>query len=286
MKSFLHFGTIGDVWASLPAIKECSRQTKEKSNIYLVNGQAAHYYEGATHPTLDENGANVMLNQKMINMMLPLLRVQPYIGEADFYNGQKIDIDLNWIRNTFVNQPYHVLSKWYFYVFPDLSCDISKQYIEVPDSDKDFAKGKIIFTRTERYHNDVFDVKKTYSFLKKYETDIIFAGTMREYNNFCMEYDLNIPKLNINDFLELAQAVKQSKAVISNQTQIMQIAEGMKHPRAVELCSYAPNVVTTGENGFEYYSEQSAEYFFHRLNGTLEEYKKEVKAKKAAELQP
>jgi len=267
-KSFLHDGTIGDVWAAIPAIKEYCRQMDKKAIIYLTNGQKATYYDGATHPTRDSENNMVMLNEQVINMMIPLLKAQPYIKDAKIHNEELIDVDLNAIRHTFVNIPFGMLSRWYFYKFPELVCNLAEEYIFVPDAEKDFAKDKIIVARTERYLNDFI----SYSFLKEYEDDLVFVGTMREYNNFCMTFDLNIRKMVISNFLELAQALKQSKGLISNQTQIFQIAEGLKIPRIVELCAFAPNVVPIGDNAFDFYGQQGLEIYFHRINGTTEQY--------------
>lgn len=272
VSSFLHDGTIGDIWASLAAVREYYKKEGKKPTLYLTNGQAAIYYEGATHPTKNAQGINVMLNEEMINMMLPLLKVQPYLEDAKIHDNEPIGIDLNLIRHTFINMPNGMLSRWYFYVFWDLACNLSEEYIFVPDTDKDFAKGKIIVARTERYQNTTI----SYSFLKEYESSLVFAGTRKEYNLFCLNFDLDIPKLEIKDFLELAQALKQSKGLISNQTQIFQLAEGMKTPRIVELCQFAPNVVPIGDNAYDFYAQGALELYFHLLNGTEQEYRDSI----------
>lgn len=279
--SYSHPGTIGDVWASLPAVK-CGYEKYGKMGVYLLmKNIPSQFYDKAFHPTKDESGTQVKLNQSMIDMIIPLLEAQSYIKEARVHDiNDKVTVSLGAINETFVNMPNHSLSKWYFYVYPDLTCDLSIPYIEVPNTEKDFGtNGKVIISRTERYRNESID----YSFLKKYEDFIVFSGTMREYNNFCMTNDLNIPKLSISNFLELAQALKQSNGLISNQTQIFQIAEGMKIPRAVELCSFAPNVCTQGADGFEFYNNYAAEYFLNRMMGTEKQYCDWLKKEKAAE---
>lgn len=255
--SFLHTGTIGDVWASLPSMQETCRKMDKKGIFYLRPNIEAHYYEGAVHPTTDNSGKQVMLNENMINMMIPLLKAQPYIEDAKIHTYQKIRVPLNAFRHTFVNMPYHPLSYWYFYIFPDSFCDVSVPYIFVPPTDTDFAKGKLIITRTERYQNK--EIK--YKFLKKYENDIVFAGTELEHIIFNARNGLNIPRLVVNDFLELAQATNQALGTLSNQTQIAQICEGTKSHRAVELCKDAPNVVVQGKNGFEFYAQEAVEYW-------------------------
>lgn len=289
--SYVHVGTIGDVWASLPAVRECCRLQNKKADFYLMKNIPGQYAQGITHPTRDEKGNMVTLNQEAIDKMIPLLESQPFINKAAVHEeGMDIDIDLTRITSEFVNMPYHPLSYWYFYIYPDLFCDVSLPYIEVPDTDKDFGvKGKIIIARTERYHNMQGAID--YSFIKEWEDECVFSGNMREYNNFCMTYDLNIPLLVVNNFLELAQAVKQAKGLISNQTQIFQLAEGLKTPRAVELCSGAPNVTVQGKNGYEYYRQYALELFFHTFRlgskeAAIDFYTEQIKKIQATTKQP
>lgn len=261
LTTFLHSGSIGDVWASLPVIKEYNRKSGKKTLLYLNKDQKAFYYEGATHPTKDDSGEQVMLNGNVINMMIPLLKEQYYIEDVQIWSGEEIHIDLDQLRATYVGMPSFSLSRWYFYVFPDLACNLANRYIEVPETEKDLAKGKIIIARSERYRNEHID----YSFLKKYEDDLIFSGTMKEYNDFCMRFNLTIKKLPLNNFLELGQALKQSKGLLSNQTMIFQIAEGLKIPRIVELCGFAPNVIPVGESAFDFFSQTGVEYYVEYL---------------------
>lgn len=260
--AFLHDGTIGDVIASLPAINEYYRKTGNKAVLYLTNGQEAIYYKTAIHPTTDPFSKKmVMLNEPMINMLAPLLKAQECIADAKMHSNQPIQIDLNRIRQTFTNIPNGCISRWYFYVFPDLACDLSKVWLTVPDTDKDLAKGKIIVTRTERYINP----QVNYTFLKKYEKDILFSGTELEYQIFKLRFNLDIERIVVKDFLELAQAIKQSRFHLSNQTMAFQISSGLKHPRIVELCDFAQNVIPVGEDAFDFFAQEAAEYYVDYL---------------------
>lgn len=271
--NFHHTGNIGDVWASIPAMRQHYLNTGKKVNIYLEPDVPALYYEGAVHPTKDIGGKNVMLNKKMIEMMIPLLKAQPFINEAKIWEEEFIEVHLSWIRDTNSVIPNFSINRWYFFVFPQLTADLSQKWLEVPDPEKDIAKDKIIITRSERYHGDDAD----YSFLKPYEDDCVFCGTMREYNVFCMSYDLNIKKLHINDFLELAQAIKQSRFHITNQTQAFQLSEGQKHPRILELCKYAPNCIPMGDKAYDFHYQLGLECAFHTLNGTSEVFNDKIK---------
>ncbi len=260
---FAHFGNTGDVICSLPALREFYNKFKVKPILYLVINHPAVYYEGCIHPIKDENGKHVSLNEAMANFLIPLIKEQEYIEDCKIYVDEEIDANLSFIRDTNVNCPYGDLRRWYFYVFPNLACDLSKQYIHVPDSEKDLAKGRIIVCRTERYLNE----KRSYSFLKEHEDKLLFAGTTMEHIIFCNQFNLKIEHFLPENFLELAQAIKQAKFLLSNQTMIAQIAEGLKTPRIVELCHFAPNVIPVGENAFDFYSQVSLEYYFNYLNG-------------------
>jgi hypothetical protein len=273
--SFLHSGNSGDILASLPAIREFYRKTGIKPILYLRKGVEAFYYEGAVHPIKDaETGKNVMLNDAMIKMLTPLLKTQPWLEDVREWKDEEIGCDLDQIRETYVGMPGMSINRWYFYVYPDLACDLTKEWLVIPDAEKDLAKGKVIITRTERYTNPNID----YSFLKPYEDELVFSGTMREYNVFCMNYDLNIRKLTITNFLELAQAIKQSRFHMSNQTMAFQISTGSLHPRILEVCSFAQNVIVFGEDAYDFQAQVGLEYYFHLLYGDLPAHMEKVKA--------
>lgn len=262
ISNFLHSGNIGDVWASLPSVKTFYEKTGEKATYLLKKDVPAFYYEGAVHPIKDEKSQAVMLNQKMIDMAIPLLKAQEYIEDARVYNGEAEFIDMDVIRTMYVGMPNFSIQRWYFYPYPDFACDLSKDWITIPDAEKDLARGKILINRTERYQNP----QRDYSFLKEYEDDCLFIGTMREYNNFCMGFDLQIRKLNVENFLEYAQAIKQCKVYVSNQSQGFQLAEAIHHPRILELCDYAPNNIINGANGYDFFAQGALEYYVKELS--------------------
>lgn len=256
-----HSGNLGDTLAALPALKEFNAKTGKKIIFYLVIGQKAFYYKGAKHPVKDTGGDNVMLNKYMFDMAKPLLMKQPFIEDVREWKGEEVEINLDIIRETFVNMPYGSISRWYFYIYPDLACDLADKWLTVPSTKKDLAKRKIIINRTQRYLNPLID----YKFLKKYEEHLIFAGVPKEHELFCKKYKIDIPLLKVNNFLELAQAIKQCKVFLGNQSQAFQLAEGQKTPRIVELCYFAPNVIPFGKNGYDFYGQKSLEYYVEKL---------------------
>ncbi len=272
---FSHSGNAGDVLASLPAMKTFYQQTGRKIVLHLIKDIEAFYYEGAVHPVKNSENRPVMLNSKMIEMLRPLLMAQPCIEDVVEVSEDVPDsIRLHMIRETNVGMPALCINRWYFYAFPDLACDLSKPWLEIPDTDKDLAKGKIIITRTERYRNNA-----NYSFLKPYEDDLIFSGTQREWNQFCMEFGLNVKKLIVNSFMDIAQAIKQSKFHITNQTAANQISAGLMHPSILEVCDFAPNCIPVGKDRYDFLAQPALEYYFHKLNGTLKPHVEEMQVK-------
>lgn len=254
--AFLHDGNLGDILASIPAMNEYYRKVGSKIILYLTNGQRGTYYPGAVHPTKNEAGEMVMLNETGIRLITPLLKAQSCIHDVKIHNGEFIHLDLNKIRETYVGMPNLSINRWYFYIHPDLACDLSQKWLTIPDAGKDFAIGKILITRSERYTNNTI----SYSFLKKYQKNMLFAGLPHERDLLCNEFGLDIEMLKISDFLELAQAIKQCRFHICNQTAAFQISEGLKHPRILEVCGWAANVIPIGEDAFDFLAQFGLEY--------------------------
>jgi hypothetical protein len=163
--------------------------------------------------------------------------------------------------------PHGMLAAWLFYAFPDLACDLSQPYLVLPRLKEklpvlDSIKGKILLNFTERYRNPLAD----YFFLQKYSPDLIFSGTEREHFLFTSRWNLNIPRLVVNDFLELAYCIQEARFIIANQSFHWNIAEAMKTPRLLEVCEYADNCQPNiGENSYGYFWQPALEYYFRRM---------------------
>jgi hypothetical protein len=257
----------GDLVASMGAIKRYYEVTKRKVIVSQSTSTLAAYYPGAVHPTVDQNGNNVCCNVPMWEMLKPLIESQEYVHSFEQYAGQRIDIDFNVIRGkTNVNLPHGAIQTWVPFAWPDLVFDMSKPWIilngECPKNIKDQVSGKIILNFTERYRNNTID----YYFLQNYAPDLIFAGTEKEHYLFCTKWGLNIPRLEVKDFLELAYAIKECRFILSNQSMCWNIAESIKAPRILEVCQYAQNCIhMIGENSFGFFYQVGVEYYFRRL---------------------
>jgi hypothetical protein len=273
-----HFCNIGDLVSSMIAIKKYWELTGKKINYLQQLDIPADYYTGAVHPIKDENGVQVMCNSHIWEMIKPLVLSQEYINDADIYSGQKIDIDLTVIRGQiFVNMPHGSIQQWLFIAYPDLASDISKPWINIDEEDVDISTCKLVYPNisstefdlvdlkdkcivnfTERYRNYAMD----YFFLKEYEDRVIFSGTEHEYNIFIKRWGLNIPYLKIDNFLQIAAILKKSKFLLSNQSFIWNLAEAMKTPRVLEICTYAANCNPFyDEDSYGYMNQVGLKYY-------------------------
>lgn len=265
--SVKHFPNLGDQIAVLPACKRFYEITGKKIQFLQVLNTPAAYYAGATHPTTTADGTMVSMNESMFDMMKPLMESQEYIHSYEVYTGQKVDLNFDIIREqTFVGMPNLMIQSWIMYAFPDLQCDISKPWMmlndECPDHILQQVNGKAILNFTERYRNHIID----YFFLKPYASNLIFAGTEREHWLFCQRWQLNIPRLEVSNFLEYAHAIKASRFILGCQSFGWNIAQALHQPRIVELCRFAPNVQPMiGEDSFGYFHQMPAEWSFRTM---------------------
>lgn len=277
---FKHFANLGDLIASMPALKSFNEQTKRKAILYQQINVEGHYFNGAVHPTTDEKGTQVMCNQTMFDMIKPLIVAQDYIHDMQVYNGQALNVNFDVIRSEVnVNMPYGAIQQWIFMAYPDLAFDLSRQWIEVGEvdiSDCGFIYSqlptsmlpienidkKVIINFTERYRNAAIN----YFFLRNCQNFLVFAGTSKEHQLFCQTWEIDIPRLHVNNFLQLAYILKKAKFLLSNQSFLWNLSESIKSPRLLEYCSHAPNCQSfIGKNSFAFYKQAALEYYFKVL---------------------
>ena len=259
--NFKFSGNFGDVIASIPAMDKYYRLFSKRIILYSHIGIRVNYYDGAIHPVQNDNGQQVMMTLEMMDMLRPLLLEQSCIEEFKAWDGEEIKIDFDKLYTRNVNKPYGSINRWPFYLYPNLSTDLSGKWLNVPDSKNDLAKGKVLVTRTHRYNNPLI----SYFFLRPFQDHLMFAGTKEEHEKFMKDFNLDFPRLEISNFLELAQSVKQSRFLLSNQTAIFQIAEGIKKPRILEICSLFPNVIPIGKKAYDIFEQMPLEHHFNEL---------------------
>lgn len=263
--SYLHSVNSGDLISSLPGMKHVYDKLGKKAVIIQRLNMPGEYF-GQAHPVKSDTDETIQvtMNSKQWSMLKPLLEYQPYVDHCEEFEGQHIDVDFDKIRSgAFSTMPHGSIHRWNWYAHPALACDLSIPWIEVPESKSMQAElsNKIIVNRTERYTNPLI----SFFFLKKWEGQLLFAGTEHEWESFNEQFKLNVHKLEVRDFLQLAQAIKYCKLFLGNQSFCYNIAEAMKTLRVLEVCRQAANCVPMGPLGYDYLQQGALEFYVEKF---------------------
>lgn len=248
--NLIHSGNAGDVIYALPTIKKIYELTGAAISLYFRLGRAVNLPNYNTHPL-----GGVMLNQKMAGMLIPLIQSQEYIDNCEVYNGQGIDIDLDYFRSGAI--PTHGnIARWCSYV-TGVSPDLWKKWLGAsPDT---AYNNSIIVARSGRYRNRAID----YAFLNKYP-DLVFLGIESEYEAIKQSLP-NIRWVQVTDFLQMAQIIAGCKFFIGNQSFPYSIAEALKKPRILEVSFEVANVMPEGEGGHDFFFQEHFEWLAENL---------------------
>jgi len=242
----LHNGNAGDIIYSLPLLKKLHELAAKPVNLILKINEPLTIGNGYEHPL----GA-VMLNDKMVEGLRPLLAIQPYINETAVFDQQKIHLDLTLFRKAGFAMDKGNIARWNFFT-TGITPDLTHPWITVKPN-ADFAEF-IVLARSSRYNNALVD----YSFLSGYQ-QLIFVGVESEHR----EMEKSIPGLKwrqVNNFLELAEIIAGCKLFIGNQSFPYAIAEGLKVKRLLEVFYQIPNVMPEGENGYGFCFQKHFEW--------------------------
>lgn len=250
--TFKHSGNAGDLIYALPALYALAGGAE--ADIYLNLDQPVNYsVVRGRHPL-----GNVMLNQTMFSMLLPLLLAQPEITRCAVYEQQPVDYDLDVFRNSAFSLASGNIARWYFLHFA-INADLGKPWLHVmPDRS---AADHIVIARSLGHHSPGID----YSFIRNYGK-VLFVGVPEEFEAMRKM----IPSLEyrqVADFLELAAIIAGSRFFIGNQSFPFAVAEALKVRRVLEVCHFCPNVIVEGSNGYDFCFQPQFERIIDRLAG-------------------
>lgn len=213
---------VGDILAAIPCIKELGGEF-----LYMiVNLPGVPDWHPVNH-----GGAQ---------LLIPFLQAQGLDGKVvDYkdlvYYSPDIDMDAR-VTYGWSGSKGDILS-WnslFYGVYPD----VTKPFFYCEEVEK---KDCIVFAKTARYPNPGID----YRFLNAIDKEKIFIGTPAEYTYLHDTFPgiKDIKFYQIKDFYDAAKIIKSSKVFISNQTSFCIIAEGIGHPRVLEVCPQFPSVI-------------------------------------------
>ena len=257
--TYKHSGNSGDIIAALAGIRQVWKTTGMKGVLYLRLNVPAFYYHGAgQHPVQDGSGRQVMLSQKMYDMLRPLIIAQDYINDVRVWDGEPVHVDLDKIRGEGnVGMPNTQIQHWYGFLFPDMMCDIAEKWLEVGIVD---PNDSVIVARTSRYTSEFID----FHFLRDVP-NVKFAGLESEWREFEQRWGVGSELLVVSDFYRLAMRLVAAKFVICNQSMVYNICEALKVPRILEICPWAANCTPVGEKAVSYMHQGGLEYWVSKF---------------------
>lgn len=247
---FKHFGLIGDIIYAVPAMKALAGE--KKIHLHLQINQKSLYKKSMQHANQGK-----ILTEKSVEMIAPLLLAQPEFAVVDVLTDQPVDYDLDEFRNFPFDYNTNHICRWYFHIY-GITADLGKPWLQVtPDP---AFKQEIVIARSFRYRAPGI----RYDFLKDYP-HITFVGLKEEYEDMKKA----IPDLKhrtVRDFLEFARIIAGCKFFIGNQSFPFAVAEGLKVPRALELCFECPNVIPEGPDAYDFLYQPQFEKVVKQLD--------------------
>lgn len=222
-------------------------------DIVALMGIVAKMPKGPHTIVLKDDGATKGIEARA-HLILPLINSQPYCT-GKVFSGEKIHWQSEGFRG--VRDKNRVLvSPCYYKATQSLlashsdhgrgvgvlkgSYDGRDRWLDVEVDDR--SKGRVVVVRSARYHNWRFPWNKV---VEHYGDKIVFVGLDDEYQDFCQKFG-KVDRIKINDMLEGARLIAGCDLYIGNQTALTQVAEGLKHPRVIEVNERVPDVLYPG----------------------------------------
>ena len=237
--TFLHSGHLGDLIYALPVIKELA---KDHDCHFYIQANKIMPVEYFKHPS-----GSVFIDDRMLNLFLPLMKKQKFIHKAEKYNHQEIDINFDLFRELPVNIHFNS-PRWYFHI-AGIQVDLTDPYMDVEPHEK--VKNKIVIHRTFRHRNQFIN----YKFLENYN-DLVFVGTKDEYEDLKRDVK-NLEIYDCKDYLDMVRVIKSCKFFIGNQSVAYPMAEAEPN---------FPVVQPIGKNAFDFYYQPHFEKWCKYLN--------------------
>ena len=213
-----HFGSsgeLGDIIYMLPLLQ----QMAEENCLWL-------YDRPWTRPM-----------RARFETIAPLLRAQPYVSMVSFGGIGILDIAPFRESHSNPNTLLYSQALW-----------ANKKYgLDIPLGDKQWlyakpakeSSGKVVISRSARYHNDLFPWK---GIVEHYGSKIMFIGLLEEHKDFCSRFG-QVAYHQTGDMLEVAEIIAGSELFIGNQSSPFAIAEGLKHQRILEVSLVYPDCI-------------------------------------------
>jgi hypothetical protein len=220
MKTFKHSGDMGDIIYSLPTIRALGGGI-----LYLdpKGGESDHFIK------MQCIDGRTKLNKNSIDFLTPLLKIQPYIEDVKYWNGEKVDYNLDEFRQKFADPNKRNknanLADLHLEQFNLSPSEVLNPWISVDNTTK--LHKSVIIARSPRYHGSYGILNASKFFIRD---KAIFVGIPKEHEYFEWTFDIKVDYHKTETSLDLARVIKGCDLFIANASLPLSIAIGMGHP--------------------------------------------------------
>lgn len=253
MKKFKHSGSFSDIVYSLPLIR-------------LLGGGDIVIHLNNLGRALTDNGTPLAditseyrnkLSQNDFDMLLPLLKRQPYISNAYVNDGYPVDYDLDLCKGYLYRKfrGNHVEAYYKCFGIEYTTYQVVQPWLVVDN----YTFAPVIVNRTARHRSRRSDCDEIWRNLNKkinFKKNALFVGTEEEYGDFISYFGFEINYYHSTDFHAMAGAIAGADLFIGNQGFAYSLAQGLGKPTICETVKDFPLL----ENDC-YFKREGSEYF-------------------------
>jgi GT2 family glycosyltransferase len=207
--TFRHSGKLGDVIYSLPAVRALGGGV-----LYLNPNEALGFTEAGARS------------------LFPLLRLQSYIEDVRFWEGEAVDVDLDLFRE--LDYRATNLADCHLLRFGLSTSERDAAWVHVWDAQEG---GAIVFARSLDHRGIARFWETCYAC---FSPRAVFVGTSEEHRVFEAEVG-RIRYTPTGDLLELAGIIAGCELFVGNQSCPYAVAEALKKKAILEVDLAAPN---------------------------------------------
>lgn len=243
-KVFFHSGDFGDIIYCLPTIRALGGGK-------LVIGPANHWK------------TRLCMTKEHVEIMRPLLEIQPYLTGVEFSEAlpDDLDLDLNQFREYLITEHERLLkgerrlnlAESHLYTFKLSLEECERSWLTV-DYAQPVPDRPVLIHRSARWRNSSFPWAKI---MERHKHHACFVGLESEYADFTKDWG-DLPYKPTANFLELARLIAGCRLYVGNQSLPYAICEGLKHNSVLEVWREGPNCLFKRKNAI--YGESTIVY--------------------------
>jgi len=235
--SYCHSGSLGDIIYALPVCKHFGK------GDFFVKLHSIEYTT-TKYGYRPEHVSEVhrrQLTVEAFNNLAPLLESQPYINAVVSTDDSALEVmyDLDKFRGVMWRTFEGNYLESYFKTFniPYTAQDIITPWLIASKT----PISPIIVTRTFRYRNLNSEATwQKFTQIPNFSTLATFVGLDDEYEDFKQAFNVNISHYKPKDFLDLACVINAADHIISNQTFVYSLAQGLGKATSLECIPDRP----------------------------------------------